>query len=61
VVNFGDLVALAQHYNASLPGAPIAGASGDFQADLAAAFAPEPDALAALALLAPLLRRRRQR
>jgi fibronectin-binding autotransporter adhesin len=46
-VDFLDLANLAQNYNTSLSGAPIAGASADFQGDLARAFAsvPEPSAL----------------
>jgi autotransporter-associated beta strand protein len=66
-VDFNDLVKLAQNYNTSLPAAAAAipGASVDFEADLARAFAtgvPEPSGLAAIAAVASALalgRRRR--
>lgn len=62
--DFLDLAKLAQNYNTALPSAPIPGASVQFNADLARAFAsvPEPGFLSILAL-APLLggRRRRRR
>ncbi|MDB5322444.1 MAG: outer rane autotransporter [Phycisphaerales bacterium] len=67
VTDFLDLAKLAQNYNTSLtPAAAVPGASADFNADLARAFAsvPEPSAalLASLAAcgFAPLLRRRRR-
>jgi len=63
-VDFLDLAKLAQNYNTALPSSPIPGASAEFNADLARAFAsvPEPGFLSILAL-APLLggRRRRRR
>jgi hypothetical protein len=62
-VGFSDLVAIAQNYGGTFPAAPIAGASPDFNADLAAAFAsvPEPSLLAWIAIAtAPLLKRRRR-
>jgi fibronectin-binding autotransporter adhesin len=62
-VNFADLVKLAQNYNTTLPAEPIAGASADFQADLAAAFAsvPEPGTLGLLGLAACGFAGRRRR
>lgn len=62
VVSFADLVAVAQHYGQSLPSAPVPGASAEFDADMARAFAmvPEPGAVAALAFLAMLFWRRRR-
>jgi hypothetical protein len=62
VVSFADLVAVAQHYGQSLPSAPVPGASAEFDADMARAFAmvPEPGAVAPLALLAMLFMRRRR-
>jgi autotransporter-associated beta strand protein len=61
--NFADLVKLAQNYNTALPTEPIPGASADFQADLAAAFAsvPEPGALGLIGLAACGLAGRRRR
>jgi hypothetical protein len=54
VVDFNDLVKLAQNYNAALPAEPIAGAAASFEADRARAFAavPEPGVIA---VAAPLL------
>jgi hypothetical protein len=52
VVNFNDLLALARNYNATAPGA-IPGASAEFNADVAAAFAaavPEPTSLGSILL-----------
>jgi autotransporter-associated beta strand protein len=51
-VNFGDLLTLAKNYNASMPTEPVPGASAQFEADMAAAFAavPEPGSLALLGL-----------
>jgi hypothetical protein len=52
-VDFNDLVKLAQNYNAAIPaGGAVAGATAEFEADLAAAAfaqAPEPAALWLLA------------
>jgi hypothetical protein len=62
--NFADLVKLAQNYNTALPTEAIPGASPQFAADLAAAFAsvPEPGALGLLGLAAcGLVGRRRRR
>jgi autotransporter-associated beta strand protein len=60
--NFNDLVKLAQNYNTALPTEPIPGASAQFAADLAAAFAsvPEPGAvgLVGLGACGLMLRRR---
>jgi len=47
-INFDDLLILAKHYNTSLPTAPIPGATAQFTADLAAAFAQVPEPSAAL-------------
>jgi hypothetical protein len=64
-VDFNDLVALAQSYNSVLPAAPIPGASAQFTADLATAFAsvPEPGvaAVAAAGALAAVGTRGRRR
>jgi hypothetical protein len=54
-VNFPDLLALAKNYNQTVPAAgAIPGASAEFTADVAAAFAqvPEPSAACVLLLLA---------
>jgi hypothetical protein len=62
--DFLDLAKLAQNYNTALPSAPIAGASVDFQTDLARAFAevPEPGTISLLGSGAvALLARRRRR
>jgi hypothetical protein len=62
--DFLDLAKLAQNYNTALPSAPIPGASADFQADLARAFAevPEPGAIALLGVCgAAMMTRRRRR
>jgi autotransporter-associated beta strand protein len=61
--NFNDLVKLAQNYNTALPSEAIPGASAQFEADLAAAFAsvPEPGALSLLGLAACGLAARRRR
>jgi hypothetical protein len=63
VVNFGDLLLLAKHYNGVTPGA-VPGASVDFNADVAAAFAavPEPGVVgfAGVVGLALVGRRRRR-
>jgi hypothetical protein len=61
--DFLDLAKMAQNYNtALLPSDPISGASAEFNADLARAFAsvPEPGFLSILAV-APLLAGRRRR
>ncbi len=44
IVDFNDLVKLAQNYNTALPSAPVPGASANFNADWAAAIhsVPEP-------------------
>jgi autotransporter-associated beta strand protein len=64
-VNFGDLLTLAKNYNQSMPTEPVPGASAQFEADMAAAFAavPEPGAACILggALLVASGRRRRKR
>ena len=63
-VNFNDLLNLAKHYNQAMPTEPVAGASAEFQADMAAAFAavPEPGTLGLLGIGAgALLGRRRRR
>jgi hypothetical protein len=64
-VGFSDLVAVAQNYSQSFPTAPISGASADFNADLAAAFAsvPEPSSLIGLGIIpvAFLVRRHRRK
>jgi autotransporter-associated beta strand protein len=63
--DFLDLAKLAQNYNTALPSAPIPGASPDFNADLARAFAsvPEPSAttLALIATCGLAAQRRRRR
>jgi fibronectin-binding autotransporter adhesin len=62
-IDFADLVKLAQNYNAALPSEPIAGASLQFNADLARAFAavPEPGAVwAVVAAGAAILPRHRR-
>jgi MYXO-CTERM domain-containing protein len=61
--DFLDLAKLAQNYNTALPG-PLAGASSDFNADLARAFAsvPEPGiGLFGAATVCGLIGRRRRR
>ena len=64
-VDFIDLVKLAQNYGGVLPAQAIPGASIQFEADLARAFAavPEPASIAALgvAAAAAMLGRRRRR
>jgi hypothetical protein len=62
-VDFNDLVLLAQNYNAAVPTAPIPGASAEFSADLARAFAsfPEPAGLAVVGAAALTLSARRRR
>jgi hypothetical protein len=59
--DFLDLAKMAQNYNTALPSAPIPGASVDFQADLARAFAsvPEPSMLGVVGLSLLMLRRRK--
>jgi T5SS/PEP-CTERM-associated repeat protein len=59
-VDFADLVAVAQSYGTGLPSAPVPGASVEFEADLARAFAevPEPSLLG-IGCLAVLGRRRK--
>lgn len=63
VINFNDLVAVAQNYGAAFGPAPITGASAAFDADVAAAFAnvlePSMLGLAAMTGLGLLVRRRR--
>jgi hypothetical protein len=61
VVAFEDLVKVAQNYGGLFPPVAVAGASADFQADMAAAFAsvPEPAGLVIVLFVMPLLRRRR--
>jgi hypothetical protein len=62
--DFLDLAKLAQNYNTGLPTQPVPGASADFNADLARAFAavPEPGTISMLGLGAvALLARRRNR
>ena len=68
IVDFNDLVKLAQNYNTALPSSPIPGAPVDFNADLAKAFAsvPEPSGalltlLAACGFALPIRRRRANR
>ncbi|MDB5320610.1 MAG: hypothetical protein JWN40_2241, partial [Phycisphaerales bacterium] len=58
--DFLDLAKMAQNYNTALPSSPVPGASADFQADLARAFAavPEPGVLGVLGLSVLFLRRR---
>jgi hypothetical protein len=63
ITDFNDLVKLAQNYNTAIPTSPIPGASADFSADLARAFAsvPEPSgALLTFAACGFALRRRRR-
>lgn len=43
IVNFADLVSVAQNYGHALPGAPVPGASAQFDADMARAFAEVPE------------------
>jgi len=62
--DFLDLAKLAQNYNTSLGAAAVPGASADFNADLARAFAavPEPGALGLIAIGGiSLLGKRRRR
>jgi autotransporter-associated beta strand protein len=61
-VDFGDLVKLAQSYGAALPTEPIAGATPEFEGDLARAFAavPEPMSPVILALASGCLALRRR-
>jgi len=63
MVDFNDLVKLAQNYNTSLPSEAIPGASAGFEADLARAFAqaPEPSAMALAAIAACGLAAKRRR
>jgi hypothetical protein len=64
VVNFADLVKLAQNYNTALPGADSLGSlPADFQSDFAAALAtvPEPATAVPLVTLAALATARRRR
>jgi hypothetical protein len=64
-VGFSDLVAVAQNYGQSFPAAPIPGATPNFNADLAAAFAsvPEPSSIIELGIIptAFLVRRHRRK
>jgi hypothetical protein len=62
--DFLDLAKMAQNYNTGLPSEPVPGASADFNADLARAFAavPEPGALGLIAIGGiTLLGKRRRR
>jgi hypothetical protein len=64
IVNFADLVKLAQNYNTALPAGPIPGAAPGFDDDFARALAtvPEPTTLPLLLLSAcSFVRRRRRR
>jgi autotransporter-associated beta strand protein len=68
IVNFDDLLILAKNYNAVMPSEAIPGATAEFKADMAAAFAqaavPEPTGLALLGLAGAAMmggRRRRSR
>lgn len=63
LVDFNDLVGLAQNYNTVVPAAPVPGASPDFNADLARAFAnvPEPSTCALIAACGFALLAQRQR
>jgi autotransporter-associated beta strand protein len=60
--DFLDLAKMAQNYNTALPSSPIPGASVEFQADLARAFAsvPEPSSMLGVAGLSLLILRRRR-
>ena len=62
-VNFDDLLVLAKNYNRSMPTEPIPGASAQFEADMAAAFAavPEPGSLALVGIAAGAMLGRRRR
>jgi hypothetical protein len=61
VVDFNDLVKLAQNYNTSLAAGPVPGAPAGFDADLAAAFVPEPAAVVTLLPVAFAWATRRRR
>lgn len=62
-VDFADLVAVAQNYGAGLPSAPVPGASVDFDADMARAFAavPEPGSMMLAGIAAGFVFARRRR
>jgi hypothetical protein len=64
-VNFDDLLVLAKNYNQVMPSEPVPGATAEFKADMAAAFAaavPEPTSLGLLGLgAAAVLGGRRRR
>jgi hypothetical protein len=61
LVDFNDLVKLAQNYNAALPTTHVAGAPADFDNDLAAVPEPSIFSLFAACCFAPFLRRPRRR
>jgi fibronectin-binding autotransporter adhesin len=63
MVDFLDLAQLAQNYNTALPGATVPGASAEFEADLARAFAnvPEPSLLGLLGICALAVGGRRRK
>jgi T5SS/PEP-CTERM-associated repeat protein len=63
IVSFADLVSVAQNYGHALPGAPVPGASAQFNADMAQAFAevPEPGVSGLIAVAGFLMGRRRRR
>jgi autotransporter-associated beta strand protein len=63
-INFDDLLVLAKNYNQTMPSEAVPGATADFKADMAAAFAaavPEPTSLGLLGIGAGALLGRRRR